>query len=110
MRSPTARLVGATLLIAGVVAIAASRCSSSAPDGLEYVAEQQGFATAADEHSRSNVPMAGYNTSLTNSAVVNTVITGVVGALIALILGLAVFRLTLRARSSTTNTTEKTQR
>lgn len=68
-----------TLLVAGVVSLAAS----SAPDGLEWVAEQLGFADAATDHVAAGSPLAGYAPPWA----------GLVGTVAVLALALGLFRL-----------------
>jgi hypothetical protein len=82
----------ATLLVAVVVA----QFASSEPDGLEYVAEQEGFAETAAEHDLSGAPLADYGEELTSSSWVNTAVAGVVGVLLTLAIGYGLFWLTRR--------------
>ncbi len=49
-------LVGLVVTIA--VAVVVAQFASSSPDGLEYVAEQQGFAETAEDHDLSEAPLA----------------------------------------------------
>jgi anti-sigma regulatory factor (Ser/Thr protein kinase) len=61
MRRPSSRVllvVGllAALLLAGVASVYAS----GRPDGLERVAEDQGFAHRAEEHPAAESPLADY--------------------------------------------------
>lgn len=74
--------LGVILVIATVV----SQFASSEPDGLEFVAEQQGFADAADD-SLGEVPLADYGGGEGRSLAV----AGLVGVAATLGLGFGVF-------------------
>lgn len=81
-----------TLVIAGVVlalllAGVASFYASSHPDGLEYVAEQAGFADTADDSAAKDSPLADYGTRGVDNERLSGGLAGVVGALV--VLGLA---------------------
>lgn len=73
--------LGVILVIATVV----SQFASSEPDGLEFVAEQQGFADAADDSLE--VPLADYGGGEGRSLAV----AGLVGVAATLGLGFGVF-------------------
>jgi len=73
--------LGVILVIATVV----SQFASSEPDGLEFVAEQQGFADAADDSLE--VPLADYGGGEGRSLAV----AGLVGVVVTLGLGFGVF-------------------
>ena len=49
------------LLITVFVAVVLSQFASSEPDGLEYVAEDQGFADTAEDHDLADAPLAGHS-------------------------------------------------
>ena len=81
MRRPSTRVVLAagllvTLLLAGVLSVHAS----GRPDGLERVAEDQGFAQQADEHPAAGGPLADYELDGGGG----TGIAGVVGVVVVL--------------------------
>jgi cobalt/nickel transport system permease protein len=91
---------GSVLFLAGLaatmtVAVVLSQLASDQPDALEYVAEQEGFIDDAREHSLGDGPLADYGgDSRTNLAVA-----GLVGVLVTLGAGYAIFRLaTVRKR------------
>ena len=48
------------LLVAAALAFFVSPYASSSPDGLNKVAEDQGFDATADEHALDDSPLAGY--------------------------------------------------
>ena len=70
------------LLLAGVVSFYAS----SSPDGLNRVAQDQGFAGTETEHRASDSPFAGYGTRGVDSDRLSTGAAGIVGALVVLAL------------------------
>ena len=92
-RSGLALLAGGLALALLVVALLAPR-ASDAPDGLERVAEDEGFADRASERSG---PLAGYAIPGVDGEAASTILAGAVGVLaaaaIALLAGLG-----LRAR------------
>jgi hypothetical protein len=91
----TVLLIGAiaAILITGVVL---SQFSSGDPDGLEYVAEQQGFDDSAESHSLESSPLAGYG----DSSVAGTAIAAVVGVGLTAGIGFGLFWL-LRKKPET---------
>ena len=70
------------LLIAGV----ASYYASAHPDGLEYVAEQAGFADTAAEHAGADGPLADYRVEGVEDERLSGGLAGVAGALVVLLL------------------------
>lgn len=96
MDRSTLRLLGLGLVVAIVIAVGASQFASDDPDGLEYVAEQEGFADTADDHDLAGTPLASYGEDLTGNSSLNTAIAGLVGVLVTLALGYGVFWLTRR--------------
>ena len=93
-RSGLALLAGGLALALLVVALLAPR-ASDAPDGLERVAEDEGFADRASERRG---PLAGYAIPGVDGEAASTILAGAVGVLaaaaIALLAGLG-----LRARA-----------
>jgi cobalt/nickel transport protein len=82
MRTRTLVVVG--VVVALVLAGAASFYASGHPDGLEYVAEKAGFLDTADEHANADGPFADYTTEGVDDARLSGGIAGVVGALTVL--------------------------
>lgn len=80
------------LIVSALVAVVVSQFASGNPDGLEYVAEQEGFAEAAEDHPLADLPLADYGGGLTDSPVINTGVAGVVGVIVTLAVGWLVFR------------------
>jgi ABC-type Fe3+ transport system permease subunit len=99
----TRRLFVIGLLVAVVVAVVAAQFASSDPDGLEYVAEQEGFAETAEDHTLADSPLADYGENLTNSSWVNTAFAGLLGTLATLGVGYGVFWLARRTRRNSTH-------
>ncbi len=106
MRTRTVVVAGIVLalLIAGV----ASFYASSNPDGLEYVAEQVGFAETAEDSAAKDSPFADYGTRGVENERLSGGLAGVVGALVVLLLAggltLAVRR---RGRTADQHTDDK---
>ncbi len=101
MRRPSTRsfvLIGVAvaLLLAGVV----SYYASSAPDGLNRVAEDHGITRAEKQHAAKDGPMAGYETKGIGNERASRLVAGVTGSLVVLALfgGLT---LVLRRRATT---------
>jgi hypothetical protein len=92
----TRRLFVVGLIVAIGVAVIAAQFASSEPDGLEYVAEQEGFAETAEDHTLADTPLADYGENLTESSWVNTAVAGLLGVLLTLALGYALFWLARR--------------
>lgn len=87
-------VVGVVVSLA--VAVGVSQFASGDPDGLEYVAEREGFADSAQDHDLSDFALADYGDGLTGSSALDTAVAGVVGVLVTLGVGWAVFRLARR--------------
>lgn len=83
MRTRTFVVVGlvVTLLVAGV----ASYYASSHPDGLEYVAEQAGFADTAEDSAASDSPLSDYRVKGVENDAVAGGLAGVLGAVVVLV-------------------------
>jgi hypothetical protein len=91
----TRRLFVVGLLVTLAVAVGLSQLASSDPDGLEYVAEREGFASNAEE---GRGPLADYGEDLTDRSWVNTAVAGLVGTLATLAIGYGIFRLARAAQ------------
>jgi hypothetical protein len=86
-RVSTRALVVAGLLLALFLAGVASFYASSLPDGLEYVAEQAGFADTAQDHATAGSPLADYATRGVSGQRVSGGLAGVAGVVIVGALG-----------------------
>jgi hypothetical protein len=93
-RSRVFFLVGLVVTVA--VATVVSQFASSDPDGLEYVAEREGFADTARDHDLGDSALADYGEGLTGNPAFDTALAGVVGVLVTLGVGWVVFRLLRR--------------
>jgi hypothetical protein len=58
--SRNARFAIAAVAVILVVGVVVSQFASSAPDGLNYVAEQEGFSDSAQDHPLDATPLANY--------------------------------------------------
>ncbi len=87
-------LVG--LVVAILVAMVVAQFASSNPDGLEFVAEQEGFAESATDHGLADSPLADYGENLSDNDGVNTAVAGLVGTLLTLAIGYGIFWLARR--------------
>jgi hypothetical protein len=85
-RPSTRALVVAGVLVALLLAGVVSFYASSAPDGLNRVAEDQGIARAERDHPASNGPMAGYRARGVDNDRLSGLVAGVSGALLVLVL------------------------
>lgn len=75
------------LLVSLLIAVVFSQFASSQPDGLEYVAGEQGFLESADDHALSDLPLADYG----GDDAGKLMLAGLVGTLVTLGLGYGVF-------------------
>ncbi|MEA2001363.1 MAG: PDGLE domain-containing protein [Actinomycetota bacterium] len=85
------RLFVVGLVLALGVAVVLAQFASSSPDGLEYVAEQEGFLETAGDHDLAEVPLANYGETLTSNGWANTAVAGLAGTLATLAIGSGVF-------------------
>jgi len=92
----TKRIFAVGLLVAILIAVVVAQFASSSPDGLEYVAEQEGFAAAATDHDLGDTPLADYGEALTSNDGLNTAVAGLIGTLATLGLGYGIFWLARR--------------
>ena len=97
-RRNSALFVGALALVL-LVAVGLSQFASDQPDGLEYVADQEGFAESAEDHELSEAPLAGYGENLQGTESTNIALAGLIGVAVTLGLGFGVFWL-IRAGGS----------
>jgi hypothetical protein len=89
------------LLVAIGLAMLVSGFASSAPDGLNKVAEDHGFAASAKQHLFENGPLAGYAVKGVGNDRLSTAIAGLVGVLVTFGIGLGLFALLRAMRSGT---------
>jgi cobalt/nickel transport protein len=82
----------ASLLVAGV----AGYVASGSPDGLQYVAEQAGFAGTAEDSAASGSPLSGYRVKGVENDGLASGLAGIGGALVVLVLAVGLVRLVRR--------------
>jgi hypothetical protein len=87
-----ARLGFAAFIVAGLVvalalAFLVSPEASSAPDGLNKVALDKGFAEAEDAHALEDLPTAGYEVRGIDNDRLGTGVAGVVGVAVTFAVG-----------------------
>ena len=99
VRTRTFVVVGlaVAMLLAGVV----SYYASSHPDGLEYVAEQAGFADTAEESATADGPLADYRVKGVEDERAAGGLAGVIGAAAVLALSLGLVHVVRRRGSRT---------
>ncbi|WP_406352853.1 energy-coupling factor ABC transporter permease [Streptomyces sp. NBC_00658] len=86
----------ASLILAGFVSFYAS----ASPDGLEKVAEDQGIAEAAKEHSAADSPLADYGVKDVSNARISGGLAGVIGVGATVVAGTGVFWAVRRRRTA----------
>lgn len=91
MNRSTKAFVVAGLVVAAVLAVVVSRFASDQPDGLEKVASEEGFDTAAEDHDLEDSPVAGYEPAAS----------GLIGVVVTFGVGAGVFALVRRRREPT---------
>lgn len=101
MDASVRRFLLAGLVITALIAVVASQFASGDPDGLEYVAEQEGFAGSARDHDLAGSALADYGDGLTGNTVVDTALAGLVGVAVTLGLGWLVLRVARRRPAGT---------
>jgi putative Mn2+ efflux pump MntP len=110
VRSANLRLfIAGGLLVAIGLAMLVSGFASSAPDGLNKVAEDQGIAASARQHLFENGPLAGYAVKGVNGDRLSTGISGLIGVLVTFGIGLALFALLRATRSGGDDRSEPTR-
>jgi cobalt/nickel transport system permease protein len=95
------RFVLAGLVVAFLLAGVASAFASAAPDGLEKVAADQGFAAGAEQHALAGSPVADYRVDGVEDERVGTGLAGVLGVAVTFAVGTG-FLLLVRRRSTST--------
>lgn len=85
-RPSTRTLVVAGVLVCLLLAGVASYYASSAPDGLNRVAENHGITSTERDHPTDNGLLAGYRTRGVDNDRLSGLVAGVSGALVVLVL------------------------
>lgn len=99
MTGRTLTLVGVGLLVAVGLAVFVAPWADPSPDGLEKVAETQGFSETARDHDLEEGPLADYGVRAIGEGRLSTALAGLVGTLLTFGVGLAVFGLLRRRRA-----------
>lgn len=94
----TLALIGGGLLVAIGLAVFVSPWADPDPDGLERVAETQGFAETARDHDLEDGPLADYGVRSIGEGRLSTSLAGLVGTLVTFGIGVTVFGLLRRRR------------
>lgn len=84
------------LLVALLLAFLVSGFASSAPDGLERVAEDKGFLETARGHAFVDSPLADYSLRGVDNPRLSTGLAGVIGVLVTFAVGAALAALVRR--------------
>lgn len=98
MDRDTKLFIAAGLLVAAGLGLLVSPFGSSAPDGLERVAAEEGFVDSAEDHALGDSPVADYSVRGVDNERVSTGIAGLIGVLITFGVGLALFTAMRRHR------------
>lgn len=87
MRRPSTRsLLVVGVLVALLLAGVGSYYASSAPDGLNRVAEDQGISQTEREHNAAGGPLAGYRAKGVEDDRLSGLVAGITGVLVVLAL------------------------
>jgi cobalt/nickel transport protein len=93
----------AGILVALGLAVFASPFASTSPDGLNRVAEDQGFSGAADRHAFDSGPVAGYELDAVEDERWSKGLSGLIGVALTFTLGFVLFAALRAARARRTN-------
>lgn len=101
MTTNTKIFLAAGLLLGIALAIFLSPFASGSPDGLEKVAEEEGFADTETEHQLGDSPLADYSVEGVDDENLSTGAAGLIGVLLTFGIGLALFGTTRVLRRDT---------
>jgi cobalt/nickel transport system permease protein len=101
-RAATGGFVGLGLLVAAGLVVFVAPLANSNPDGLERVAEDQGFAEAADDSVTADSPLADYEVSGVDDDRLGTIVAGLVGTIVVFGTGTALLTVFRRKRTQAT--------
>lgn len=88
------------LLISLLVAGVASYYASSSPDGLEFVAEQEGFLDTARDSAVAGSPLADYGVVGLDQPRLSVGVAGIIGVAATAVIGFGLFSLLGRGRGA----------
>lgn len=100
MSTNTKLFVTAGVLLGLALAVFVSPFASSSPDGLERVAEDEGFADSSTDHRLGDSPLADYGAEGVDDEELSIAASGLVGVLVTLGLATGVFALARRNRAT----------
>ncbi|MGH2754496.1 MAG: PDGLE domain-containing protein [Actinomycetota bacterium] len=95
MKSTRSFVIAGLLVVVALVAFVAPWASSE-PDGLERVAQDQGFADTEEDHALEDGPVAGYEVDDVENEGFGTALSGLLGVAVTFALGSALFALVRR--------------
>ena len=103
MRSGIWGFAASGLVVAALLVLVAAPLASSAPDGLERVAIDQGFVESAEDHALSESPLAEYEVGGVEDEATGTRVAGLVGVLVTFGIGAGIVGgfVVIRKRSAT---------
>lgn len=87
----TRLFIAAGLLIGIALAMFVSPLASSSPDGLETVAEDQGFVEAGEAHALDGSPLADYGVRGVEDERTSTAVSGLIGVVLTFGIATGVF-------------------
>lgn len=93
-------VVGIGIVVSLLLAGAISFYASSSPDGLEKVAEDQGFIDTAQDSAVAGSPLADYGVSGVEDERLSVGLAGIVGVLLTLVIAFGLFWWLGRGRRS----------
>ncbi|MBM3655463.1 MAG: hypothetical protein FJW91_00635 [Actinobacteria bacterium] len=85
-------------LAATVLAMGVSHYASSSPDGLEKVAEDEGFLETAKDSALSGSPLADYGVAFLDNERLSVGVAGLVGVIATAVVALVLFSLVKKRR------------
>jgi cobalt/nickel transport system permease protein len=93
------------LAVTALLAVIVSGFASGSPDGLERVAEEQGFSDDAEDHDLAGSPVADYGVQGVDDDRVSTGLAGLIGVTVTFAAGLGLFHLVRRRSDPDTSKT-----
>jgi cobalt/nickel transport system permease protein len=98
-RTAIGGFVGVSLIVALGLVVLVAPLANSNPDGLERVAEDQGFATTAEDSVAADSPLADYGVAGIEDDRSGTVIAGLIGTLLVFAAGTGILVAVRRKRT-----------
>ena len=66
------------VVVIAITGVVLSQFASSDPDGLEFVAEEEGFSDTAEDHTLGDAPLTDYGENLDQDPAVSTAVAALV--------------------------------